>query len=108
MRWLTDLWELEKEISNLEMRLKQLKLEMPGHEAIQALEGIIEFKKETRTGTIELVSTFSTLQNKIMKLKYIDGLTLDKVAQQLGYSSNRVKQIHAELIKTIKSNREVG
>lgn len=107
MRWLTDLWELEKEISTLEEILKQTKSESPGHESIQALEGIIEFKKETRTGTIELVGTFDTLENKIMKLKRIDGLTLDKVAQQLGYSSVHVKKIHAELMKEIKIKREV-
>lgn len=54
-----------------------------------------------------MVGTFDTLENKIMKLKRIDGLTLDKVAQQLGYSSVHVKKIHAELMKEIKIKREV-
>src|SRR5690606_19851818 len=71
-------------------------------ERITALKKEIEFKKKQLNKLIELIDTFEGLEHKILKLKYIDGLTLEQIAEELNYSTSHIKKKHAELIRTIK------
>ena len=108
MRWLSKLWELEKEISTLEKDLKQLHLESPGDPSIQALECFIEFKKQTKSDLGELVGTFRGFENKLLKLKYVDGMTLEDIAKHLGFSDSHIYKKHAEIMRTMKLKNEVS
>ena len=40
----------------------------------------------------KLVSTFKGLENRILKLKYIDGMTLERVADELNYSTGYINK----------------
>ncbi|MET3196056.1 DNA-directed RNA polymerase specialized sigma subunit [Bacillus sp. OAE603] len=59
-------------------------------------------KTEQKIQLVRLVSTFKGLDHKVLKLKYIDGLSLEKTAEKLNYSSSHIKKKHAELVRTIK------
>lgn len=48
---------------------------------------------------IKLVSKFKSIEQKILRLKYIDGLTLDEVADRLKTSRGHIANIHAEIMK---------
>ncbi|QFF98783.1 hypothetical protein PB01_08030 [Psychrobacillus glaciei] len=98
MNWLKGYWELEEEIATSEKKLKQLQ----GDPSIQILESFIEEKKNTKTELVELVSTFKWLGNVILKLKYIDGMTLENIAAHLGFSASYIYKKHAELMNTMK------
>ena len=71
-------------------------------EAIEKINKEIDFKKGQRDKLVKLVSTFKGLDNKILKLKYVDGMTLDDIAHELNYSTSHIRKKHAELIRTIK------
>lgn len=51
---------------------------------------------------IDLVSKFKGIEHKILKLKYVDGLTLEEVSEELSYSASHIRKRHAELVRTIK------
>lgn len=120
--WLRDYQRLEEEISylafNLEQTQNELKRWVSGNlsgvkleadsrgakveEIIDQLKLDILFKIDQRTKLIQLVNTFKGLDNKILKMKYIDGMTLENIAFELNYSSSHIKKKHAEIIRTVK------
>lgn len=51
---------------------------------VQARE--LTYKKEQLQQLVDLVSKFRGLENKILKLKYIDGMTLEGIGIKLKYS----------------------
>ncbi|PEL12682.1 sigma factor-like helix-turn-helix DNA-binding protein [Bacillus sp. AFS017336] len=124
--WLKDYQRLEEEISYLEFNLEQSERELKrwvfgdlSDVKLQAesdgakLEDRIEWIKNKLTERIEqkeqlviLVSTFKGLDHKVLRLKYIDGCTLEEIAEQLNYSSSHIKKKHAELVRTIKFAEE--
>lgn len=120
--WLKDYQELVQDIEYLEYKLEREETELDRwvygdlqgvklnkdsiasgiEERITALKKEIEFKKKQLNKLIELIDTFEGLEHKILKLKYIDGLTLEQIAEELNYSTSHIKKKHAELIRTIK------
>lgn len=48
---------------------------------------------------IKMVSKFKSIEQKILKLKYIDGLTLEQAADRLKLSRGHVLKIHSEIMK---------
>lgn len=120
--WLKDYQQLEQDIAYLEFNLEQTERELKRwvqgdlygvklqHDSdgakvednIERIKNDLAFKNEQRNKLIELVNTFKGLDNKILKLKYIDGMTLDEVAEKLNYSSSHIRKKHAELVRTIK------
>jgi len=105
MSWLIGYWELEEEIVTLESDLKQLELDSTGDPSIQVLANYLIDKKEEKKELIKLVSTFKHLDNKILKLKYIDKMTLESIANQLGFSDSYIYKKHAKLLKIMKSKK---
>jgi RNA polymerase sigma factor (sigma-70 family) len=121
--WLRDYQKLEEEITYLEFNLEQTERELKRWELGGDLSGIqlqpdslgakvednierikreLEFKVNQKDKLVKLVSTFRGLDHKILKLKYVDGMTLEQIAEDLSYSSSHVKKKHAELVRTIK------
>ena len=93
-RWTSgDLYNVrlnEKSIaSNLEVTIEKIKEE-------------IEFKEKQIEKLIQLVNTFKGLDHKILKLKYVDGMNLEMIAEKLSYSTSHIRKRHAELIRTVK------
>lgn len=61
-----------------------------------------------RDEIIELISKFQGLEQQILKMKYIDNLTLESIATETGYSYSYIKSKHAELMRIIRFNRRKG
>lgn len=120
--WLRDYQRLEQEIAYLEFNLEQTERELKRwvggnlsgvklepesrganvEEIVERIKSELIFKREQKEKLVELIETFKGLDNKILKLKYIDRMTLENIAFELNYSSSHIKKKHAELIRTIK------
>lgn len=120
--WLKDYQRLEEEISYLEYQVERSKKELwrwvsgdlqgvpLQRESIAAnLEEIIEkieyelaHKMNDLVNLKKLINTFRGLDNNIIKLKYIDGMSLEEIAEELTYSFSHIKKKHAELVRTIR------
>ncbi|PEP49720.1 transcriptional regulator [Bacillus pseudomycoides] len=48
------------------------------------------------------MSKFKGLENKILKMKYIDGMKLERIAEELNYSPSYINLKHAEIMRRIK------
>lgn len=120
--WLRDYQKLLEEIEYLEFSIERNEIELKRwvegdlqdvrltEESNGAkLEEIIErqvkglvFKRDQLDKLIDLVDKFRGLDNKILKLKYIDGMTLETIAEELNYSASYIYKKHAEMMKTLK------
>lgn len=120
--WLRDYQKLEEDITYLEFNLEQTERELKRwiegdlfnvrleqdslgakvEDNIERIKKELEFKRGQRDKLVKLVSTFKGLENKILKLKYVDGMTLEEIAEELSYSSGHIRRKHAELVRTIK------
>lgn len=120
--WLRDYQKLEEDIAYLEYSLDKTKAELrrwvSGDLREVRLTAESEGAKvENRIETIEyelankmndmyklekLISKFRGLENQILKLKYVDGMTLEEIAEAINYSSSHIKKKHAELVRLIK------
>lgn len=70
--------------------------------SIQELNQRVEQLEKEREEIIELIDKFSGLNQKILKLKYVEGLTLESIADETGYSYSYIKSKHAEIIRIIE------
>lgn len=78
---------LKEEICNLNQRVEKLAKE--------------------RNEIIQMVDKFQGLDQQILKLKYIDGLTLEAIADETDYSYQYIKNKHAELMRMIRFSKKV-
>lgn len=108
MKWLLDYWKQEKEIMDFEKELIRLKEESADSSTIQWLEDFIQAKRNDKLELVELVGTFKGLDNQILKMKYVDGVLLENIAQKLGYSASYIFQTHAKLMKELKHMKAEG
>jgi DNA-directed RNA polymerase specialized sigma subunit len=126
--WLRDYQKLEEDIAYLEFNLEQTKRELKrwvegdlsdvrltqnslGSKVEEVLERIrmdLKFKREQKLNLMQLVDKFKGLDNKILKMKYVDGMTLDNIAHELGYSTSHIYKKHAEIIRMIKFAGELS
>ena len=67
------------------------------------LKGVIKEREEI----IELIDKFSGLNQKILKLKYVEGLTLESIADETGYSYSYIKSKHAEIMRMVQFSKKV-
>jgi DNA-directed RNA polymerase specialized sigma subunit len=120
--WLKDYQKLEEEISYLEFNLERTERELKRwtsgdlygvklqpdslgakvEDVIDKINADLNDKYDQRKKLVDLVSKFKGIDNKILKLKYIDGLTLERIAEKLNYSDSHIRKKHAELIRTVK------
>lgn len=120
--WLEDFQTLSQQIDYLDYKLEREQIELNRHiegdlggrimhpesisseleERIELLEKEILFKKGQMKKLMNLINTFSGLENNIIKLKYIDGMKLEEIAEELSYSESHIKKKHAELVRCIK------
>lgn len=54
-----------------------------------------------------MINRFNGLNNKILKMKYIDGKSLKQIADELSYSYSYIMTKHANLVKVIKFMEEI-
>ncbi|MRD37142.1 hypothetical protein GH882_14415 [Bacillus thuringiensis] len=121
MNWLKDYQKLEQDIAYLEYNLDKTKAELKRwisgdlrevrltaesegakvEERIEAIEYELAHKMNDMYKLKKLINTFKGLENRIIKLKYIDGMTLERVAEELNYSTGYINKKHAEIMREI-------
>lgn len=116
--WLQQYLELDDEIRYLEWRIRKTEAECerwmsgdlskmhvsgkgtrPGQVGLELpkLRSDLTECKAEQYDLIKLIDSFSGYENQILKLKYVQGLTLEEIAERLGYSYDTIKAKHAEL-----------
>ncbi|MEB8649884.1 sigma factor-like helix-turn-helix DNA-binding protein [Bacillus cereus] len=126
--WLRDYQKLEEEIAYLEYNLDKTKAELRRwisgdlrevrltaesegakvENRIEAIEYELAHKMNDMYRLKKLISKFRGLENQILKLKYVDGMTLEEIAEVVNYSSSHIKKKHAELVRLIKFAEREG
>ena len=120
-QWLKDYQQLEYDIAYLEQNLERTKRELKrwvegdlskvkltadSHGAkvediIIRIETELAHKRHDLDDIKRLVSTFEGLEHKILVGKYIDGKTLEDVAEELGYSAQYIYNKHAQIRRMV-------
>ena len=106
-QWLKNYQDLEEQILFMKWNLNKSKLELERwvsgdlanvrleknsrsaslEENIQVIEEEIELLEEQLNEMVLLIKSFKGLDNQIMYLKYVEGMTLEKIAEKLNYST---------------------
>lgn len=125
--WLKDYQKLDEEIEYLEFNLEVTRSELSRWEGgdlskvfltkdskgskvesnIKIIENELALKKNQKKRMIRLISSFKGLDNKILKLKYVDGMTLEMIAEELKYSPGYIQKKHAEIMRMIRFAEKV-
>lgn len=70
-------------------------------EELEELNERIERIERQKNKVLELIDRFEGIEHKILRKKYIDDMTLQEIAYELGYSEQYIRKKHAECIKRI-------
>ena len=121
-QWLLEYQELYEEIDLLDWKIKKSELELTRwvegdlsnvtlerdslssslEKNIERDKELLSYKEQSMESLMVMINRFKGIDNKILKMKYVDGITLDVVAEELNYSSSYIYKKHAELVRTIK------
>ena len=100
--------ELKRWVSG-DLREVRLTAESEGakvEERIEAIEYELAHKMNDMHKLKKLIHTFKGLEHKIAYLKYVEGMTLEKIAEELNYSSQYIYNKHAAMREKVEySNR---
>ena len=120
-QWLKDYKELDEQILYLKWNLNKSKLELNRwvngdladvrieknsrsaslEENIQKIENEIEILEEQRQEMLAIINSFKGIDNEIIRKKYVEGCSLEIIAEEIGYSASYVRQRHADIRKTL-------
>lgn len=76
-------------------------------EVIESLATREEELKKQRQDIIETIEKFQGLDQRILKMKYVEGLTLESVAEETGYTYQYIRSRHADIMKMIRFSKNV-
>lgn len=116
-QWLKDYQELEESTTYLKWKINRTKLELMRWQEVdltnvkltaelksldveQMLKKLVSdltLKKEMKASLIQLIDSLTEVESQILKKKYVEGKTLERVAEELNYSYGHIKARHAEL-----------
>ena len=71
---------------------------------ITKLSKLVDFQIEIE----EAIDTLESADRLLMRLRYIDGKKWDDIADEMGYSIQRVWQIHSSALKKLYAELPVG
>lgn len=120
-QWLKDYQLLDEQILYLRWNLNKSKLELDRwvngdlasvrleknsrssslEENIEKIEQEIDRLNNQKEEMILLIETFKGVDNQIVRLKYIDDMSLEDIADEIGYSISYVRKRHTEIRKTL-------
>ena len=119
--WLKDYFELEERINYLKWNINKTKLELIRwvegdlsgvrltkesrgarvEEVLAAIEAELSFTKEQKDSLLILVEDGQGLEDCVLFKKYVEGKTLEVIAEELYFSYGHIKTIHAKLRKSL-------
>lgn len=120
--WLKDYKKLEEDIAYLEYNLDKTKAELKRwisgdlqnvrltaesegakvEGRIEVIEYELAYKMNEEYDLRLLINKFTGLDHQILKMKYVDGMTLEEIAFELHYSTGYIRRKHAEIRKIVK------
>ncbi|RXA88790.1 hypothetical protein EQ868_05615 [Enterococcus hirae] len=121
-QWLKDYQELEEQILYLKWNLNKSKLELMRwvsgdlanvrieknsrssslEENIKRIECEIELLEIQKEEMVLLIESFTGIDNQIVKMKYVDQMNLEEIAEATGYSDSYIRKRHSEIRKTLQ------
>lgn len=116
-QWLKDYKQLEQQIEYLKWNLNRSELELARwikgdlvnikleknsrssnlENDIEKVKAEIKKLEQNKKEVIQFIETFEGVENQIIKLKYIDGCTLEEIAEKIGYSASYIQKKHSEI-----------
>lgn len=124
--WLISYQEMQQRIAFLELELERYKSELERWCDPQDL-GRYSLVKESKASKLEdiiedheyllahemnhcldlvnLIYDFKGLDQHIMRMKYVEGLTLKEIAGELGYGYTYIKKRHGNILKALELKR---
>lgn len=120
--WLKDYKQLMQRIAYIEFKIEQSETEWSrwtsgdlynthlGKDSIASKlpdyierdKEILEDLKSHRKTLLNFIDTFEDLDSKVLKLRYVKGLSLYEIAEELGYSYDHIRRCHSNLVKVIQ------
>lgn len=76
-------------------------------EVIESLTTREEELKKQRQDIIDTIEKFQGLDQRILKMKYVEGMTLESVAEETGYTYQYIRSRHADIMKMIRFSKNV-
>ena len=120
-QWLKDYQCLDEQILYLKWNLNKSRLELDRwvngdlanvrleknsrsssvEESIEAMKQEITILEKQREEMKALVKSFKGIDQEIIRLKYIDGYSLECIAEKTGYSESYIRKKHADIRNTL-------
>lgn len=120
--WLRDYQKLEIDVLYLENKLERSKKELGRwisgdlrdvrltadsdgakvEDTIEILEYELAHKMNDVYDMKKLICTFNGLDNQILYKKYVEGMTLEKIAEELDYSPRYIYNKHSQIKRMIE------
>lgn len=122
-QWLQEYQKLEEEIEILKWKIMKSEMELERwydprdlgkvkitnestashlEEYIKRDRAFLGEKELAMEALMIMIERFKGLDNQILKMKYMDGMTLREIAEELNYSYSYIMAKHASMVKTIK------
>ncbi|WP_231472908.1 sigma-70 RNA polymerase sigma factor region 4 domain-containing protein [Enterococcus casseliflavus] len=95
--------DLAKQQTFLTALQKQARLK----EVISSLVSRQEQLEQQRKEIVDTIEKFKGLEQRILKMKYVEGMKLEAIAESTGYSYQYIKNKHAELMRIIRFSKKV-
>ncbi len=116
--------EIASELGITEKRLERILLGMPNNTAVSATEILLDgdeslprtipdqsgespeqlaARQQLRRVLEESMHVLPERYRKLLKLYYIDGLTLKQIGEQMGFRESRASQIHSAALRKLKN-----
>ncbi|PGA91466.1 hypothetical protein [Bacillus toyonensis] len=128
LEWLKDYQKLEDEIIYLENDLDRSKKELKRwvygdlqgirltdeskgaklEDCIAVREHDLAYKMNDMYELKKVIQSFKGLEHKIMYGKYVEGMTLERVAEELNYSPRYIYNKHSQIKRMIEYAQKLG
>lgn len=95
--------DLAKQQTFLTALQKQARLK----EVISSLVSRREQLEQQRKEIVDTIEKFKGLEQRILKMKYVEGMKLEAIAESTGYSYQYIKNKHAEMMRIIRFSKKV-
>lgn len=106
-RWNNYSWATDGDLAKHQKFLTSLRKQSHLKDVIDELSRRVEELEKERDEIVQMIDKFNGLNQKILKMKYVDGLTLESIAEELRYSYSYIKSKHAEIMRIIHFNKKV-
>lgn len=96
---------VEGDLSNVTLERDSLSSNLEKN--IERDKDLLSQKEQAMESLLLMISRFKGLDNQILKMKYVDGMTLENIAYELGYAPGYIRNKHASIIRMIKFVEEL-